>query len=142
MWLRESSLRAFTWCASRFLAPTGRLFRHFHPFADHHDLSQSQDKNAAKAFDQGVCPPSRTAPRVSQRDRFGATVACHDLAAGAADAGAWPASALSIGRSSEARRGVVAFMRNCGVTSLAVAESLYQQESSMRDEKRREDEFP
>ena len=40
MWLRESSLRAFTWCASRFLAPTGRLFRHFHPFVDHHDLSQ------------------------------------------------------------------------------------------------------
>ena len=42
MWLRESSLRAFTWCASRFLAPTGRLFRHFHPFVGHHDLSQRE----------------------------------------------------------------------------------------------------
>ena len=37
--LRESSLRAFTWCASRFLAPTGR---HFHPFVGHHDLTQPE----------------------------------------------------------------------------------------------------
>ena len=58
MWLRESSLRAFTWCASRFLAPTGRLFRHFHPFVDHHDLSQSRpgDTSPPRTWIAMWCP--------------------------------------------------------------------------------------
>ena len=56
--LRESSLRAFTWCASRFLTPTGRLFRHFHSFVGHHDLSQSRWGQRPPAAGVHSCPVS------------------------------------------------------------------------------------